>query len=133
MDDEIKNRFDALEADNAKLRAALDEVSNRRVELPSDLVRHSDIANIARHSDLERFANDTREHVENNRGSVLTASDRAVLDHAASFFNIHTTVAETLASRENGVTDIDPNTGKERVIVEKPVAFQNVEQPSNGI
>lgn len=61
----------------------------------------------------------------------LSASDRAVLDHAASFFGVHTIVAETLASKAAGVEDIDPTTGKPRVVIERPM-FSKVEQHLTG-
>lgn len=63
--------------------------------------------------------------------TILSATDRAVLDHAAGFFGVHATVAETLASKAAGVTDIDPTTGKARVIVERP-EFQKVELQQTG-
>lgn len=63
--------------------------------------------------------------------TVLSPTDRAVLDHSANFFGLHSVVAETLASKAAGVEDIDPTTGRARVIVERPI-ISRVELTQTG-
>lgn len=70
------------------------------------------------------------ETVSNGNGN-LTVQDRAVLDEAARFLGVHGIVANTVESRKAGISDIDPNTGLERVIVERP-NFQKVELAQTG-
>jgi len=65
------------------------------------------------------------------RGDVLSARDRAILDNAAGFFGVHSVVANTIESKANGVTDIDPNTGLPRVEVKRPI-FQSIDNPGTG-
>lgn len=61
----------------------------------------------------------------------LGGRDRAILDEAAGFFGVHSMVANTIESKANGVTDIDPNTGLSKVEVKRP-NFSNVEQMQTG-
>lgn len=72
------------------------------------------------HERLHAFETAPRVDTSEGGATVLSPSDRAVLDHCAGFFGVHTVVAETLASQEAGVADIDPVTGKARVVVERP-------------
>jgi hypothetical protein len=77
------------------------------------------------HSRLEVL--EKREGVD----AVLSASDRAILAEAGNFFGVHAIVANTIASKEAGIENIDPNTGLEKVELRKPV-FQNVAIAQTG-
>lgn len=53
---------------------------------------------------------------------MFTAGDRAVLTEVAAFLGVHNIVANTVASRDAGVADIDPATGLPRVVPDTPSA-----------
>jgi hypothetical protein len=53
-------------------------------------------------------------------GEVFTAGDRAVLTEIGQFLGVHAVVANTVASRDAGVADIDPGTGLSRVVPDRP-------------
>lgn len=63
---------------------------------------------------------------------VFTPADRAMLQEVGAFFGVHTVVANTVASREAGATEIDPNTGLPPQVVAQRQTFQNVDLPQTG-